>query len=53
MGHGRGERTCELNLSQSQNRNLDHSRGRRTCELNLSQGQNRNVGHGRVGGHVN
>ena len=41
LGHGRGRKTCELNLSQSQNRNLGHGRGRKTCELNLSQSQNR------------
>ena len=35
-------KTCELNLSQSQNRNLGHGRGRKTCELNLSQSQDRN-----------
>ena len=47
QGHGRGGRTCELNLSKSQNRNLGHGRGRKTCQLNLSQSQNRNLGHGR------
>ena len=41
-----GGRTCELNLSQSQNRKLGQYRGRNTCELNLSQRQNRKLGHG-------